>query len=70
MRWLISIYRFLKDYVGNGKLEIYNAASGELLGRKDAYIPMNLSPGHFAEWIDKRVAECEVEAERRARLQR
>lgn len=37
-----EVKRFEQDYFGNGRLEIFNTASGELLGRKDAFIPMNM----------------------------
>ena len=34
--------RFWQDYFGNGQLHIVNADTGELIGRKDAYLPMNM----------------------------
>lgn len=37
-----EVKRFEQDYFGNGRLEIFNTASDELLGRKDAFIPMNM----------------------------
>jgi hypothetical protein len=33
--------RFFKEYWGNGQLRIINAETGELLSRKDAYLPVN-----------------------------
>jgi hypothetical protein len=37
-----EVRRFWQDYFGNGRLEVFNSATDELLGRKDAYIPMNM----------------------------
>lgn len=37
-----EVKRFEQDYFGNGRLEIFDSATDELLGRKDAYIPMNM----------------------------
>jgi methylamine utilization protein MauJ len=37
-----EVKRFGQDYFGNGQLHIVNADTGELIGRKDAYIPMNM----------------------------
>jgi hypothetical protein len=58
----------MTDYIGNGKLQIFNADNGVLLGRKDAFIPMNIIPGsaadHFNELIDKYEAEAETRAVR------
>lgn len=36
-----SIERFLRDYFGNGELQIWNAENGELMSRCDAFIPVN-----------------------------
>jgi hypothetical protein len=53
--------RFWQDYFGNGQLQIFNTATGELIGRKDAYIPMNMflddegAKAELAHW--KAVAE-------------
>ena len=47
-----EVKRFGQDYFGNGQLQIVNADTGELIGRKDAYIPMNMfldSKGAAAE---------------------
>jgi hypothetical protein len=48
-----DLKRFCNAYFGNGQLLIYSADSGELLSRKDAYIPMNM-------WLDHRAAEADV----------
>jgi hypothetical protein len=37
-----EVKRFEQDYFGNGQLHIVNADTGEMIGRKDAYIPMNM----------------------------
>jgi hypothetical protein len=37
-----ELKRFGQDYLGNGQLHIVNADTGEMIGRKDAYIPMNM----------------------------
>ena len=34
--------RFFRDYFGNGQLRIVSADSGELISRKDAFIPVNM----------------------------
>jgi hypothetical protein len=33
--------RFFKEYWGNGQLRIINADTGELISRKDAFLPVN-----------------------------
>lgn len=33
--------RFFRDYIGNGELQMWNAESGELISRRDAFIPVN-----------------------------
>lgn len=56
-----EVRRFWQDYFGNGQLHIVNADTGELIGRKDAYIPTNMfldgeaAKGELAHW--KAVAE-------------
>jgi hypothetical protein len=37
-----EIKRFLHDYFGNGELQIFNTDTGELIGRKDAFVPMDV----------------------------
>jgi hypothetical protein len=37
-----EVKRFEQEYFGNGQLHIVNTDTGELIGRKDAYIPMNM----------------------------
>jgi hypothetical protein len=56
-----EVLRFQFDYFGNGELQIFNADTGALLGRKDAYLPVNMHLNHkaadaeIARW--KRLAE-------------
>jgi hypothetical protein len=61
--------RFWQDYFGNGQLHIVNTDSGELIGRKDAYIPLNMFLDHEAAAADlahwKTVAEQRRERDRR-----
>jgi hypothetical protein len=58
---MADIKRFFRDFVGNGQLHIYNAETGTLIARKDAYMPMNMMLDYKAvtEEIDswKRIAE-------------
>jgi hypothetical protein len=37
-----DVKRFFRDYFGNGRLHIYDADTGSLISRKDAYVPMNM----------------------------
>jgi hypothetical protein len=65
-RQIVCTLQFMSDYIGNGKLQIFDAQTGLLLGRKDAFIPMNIVPGfaveHFNQLIDKYQAEAETRA--------
>jgi hypothetical protein len=62
-----EVKRFEQDYFGNGRLEIFDSATDELLGRKDAFIPMNMfldgdaAAAELAHW--KALAEQRREAE-------
>ena len=64
-----EVKRFVQECFGNGQLHIVNTDTGDLIGRKDAYIPMNMyldSKGAKAElayW--KAVAEQRCERERK-----
>jgi hypothetical protein len=47
-----EVKRFMQDYFGNGQLHIVNAHTGDLIGRKDPYLPINMyfnSKGASAE---------------------
>lgn len=39
---IAEVRRFENEYFGNGQLHIVNAETGDLIARKDAYIPMNM----------------------------
>jgi len=65
-RQIVSALHFMTDYICNGKLQIFNAETGSLLGRKDAYIPMNIVPGFAAEHFNQLINKYEAEAETRA----
>jgi hypothetical protein len=63
-----EIKRFEQDYFGNGQLQVFNNDTGELIGRKDAYIPRNM-------YLDGKVAAAELahwkqQAERRREHER
>jgi hypothetical protein len=49
-----DILEFMKFYLMNGKLHIKAAETGELISRKDAFIPVNffVEPGVFDENIN------------------
>jgi hypothetical protein len=64
-----DVKRFEQDYFGNGQLHIVNTDNGVLIGRKDAYIPMNMyldgdgARAELAHW--KAVAEQRRERSRK-----
>lgn len=62
---IISALQFVSDYIANGKLEVFNAATGALLGRKDAYLPRNILPGAAADYFDRLITKYENEAQSR-----
>ena len=37
-----ELLRFRKEYFGNGQLHIVDAETGQLISRKDAYLPLNM----------------------------
>jgi hypothetical protein len=61
--------RFWQDLFGNGQLHIVNSHTGELIGRKDAYIPLNMffddegAAAELAYW--KTLAEQRRERDRK-----
>jgi hypothetical protein len=63
---IISSLQFMRDYICNGKLQVFNAKTNALLGRKDAFIPVNIVPGFAADHFDQLIAKYETEAETRA----
>jgi hypothetical protein len=64
-----DVRRFWQDYFGNGQLHIVNTETGELIGRKDAYLPTNMFLDHEAAAADlalwKTLAEQRRERDRR-----
>jgi hypothetical protein len=64
-----EVTRFRQDYFCNGQLHILNADTGELISRKDAYVPLNmrfdgkLAKAELANW--KAPAEERRERDRR-----
>lgn len=48
-----EVKRFEQDYFGNGQLHIVNTDTGELIGRKDAYLPINM-------YLDDKGAKAEL----------
>ena len=63
-----SAVEFRKYYYLNGRLRIVDADTGELLGRKDAFLPMNLIVR--AEGFDVEIKRCRDEAEHRREMDR
>lgn len=64
-----EVKRFEQDYFGNGQLQIVNTDTGALIGRKDAYIPVNMylddegAAATLAHW--KALAEQRRERDRK-----
>lgn len=63
---LAEMNRFSKEYLGNGQLHIVDAETGELLSRKDAYIPVNMYLDH--ESADAAISRWKVLAAARRDL--
>jgi hypothetical protein len=64
-----DLLRFQTDLFGNGQLQIFDADSGELISRKDAYIPLNMI--HNPDGTDAHINHWKtIAAERRARDER
>jgi hypothetical protein len=60
---IAEVQRFSKEYFGNGQLHIYNAETGALISRKDAYIPMNI-------FLDHKAADAEIARWKRIAVER
>jgi hypothetical protein len=43
---IAEVLRFRKEYFANGRLQIQQAETGEVISRKDAYLPMNMRMNH------------------------
>jgi hypothetical protein len=50
---IAEVRRFENEYFGNGQLHIVDADTGDLIARKDAYIPMNM-------YLDQDAADAEI----------
>jgi hypothetical protein len=59
-----ELNRFIRDYIGNGELHIYDSDTRELISRVDAFLPTNYWADHEA--LDERIARWQKEAEVRA----
>jgi hypothetical protein len=62
----IVVMRFLLDYFSNGILETWNFQQNELLGRCDAYLPMNVDMNATLRKFEADIQRVETEAARRA----
>ena len=62
-----EVKRFEQDYFGNGQLHIVNTDTGELIGRKDAYVPVNMYLDH--EGAAAELAHWKALAEQRRELE-
>jgi hypothetical protein len=60
------VLHFMTDYICNGKLQIFDARTGALFGRKDAYLPVNVVPGFAAEHFHQLITKYETKTETRA----
>jgi len=56
--------RFVDRYLGNGKLEVWSG--GQRIGRKDAFIPVNMDPGATHKIYEKAIAAARAKVEARA----
>lgn len=66
IRDYIDSQHFVQRYLANGILQVFNAENGDLLGRRDAYIPVNIIPTAAGDAAFMRQIEAlEKEAERR-----
>lgn len=58
-----EVVRFILEYIGNGELHFYDSESRELLGRVEAFLPVNYMANH--EGLEARIAHWKSEAARR-----
>ena len=68
MREATSVAVFVRDYIGNGILEVWDTTKNDLLGRCDAFIPTNIDFVGTMRSYEKIINQYNEEAERRARL--
>lgn len=59
-----DVLQFTLDYVGNGRLEIFDADTRERISRVDAFIPVNYFANH--EWFENQIGQWDVKARERA----
>ena len=50
---IADVKRFFRDYFGNGRLHFYDACTGALISRKDAYMPINM-------WLDFEASDRDI----------
>ena len=60
---IAEVRRFENEYFGNGQLQIVDAESGDLIARKDAYLPVNM-------YLDQDAADAEIAGWKRLAVQR
>lgn len=60
-----EVTTFLRDYLGNGQLLLFDADTRHQLSRVDAFIPRNFLPNH--DVLNAEIARWESEAEERRR---
>jgi hypothetical protein len=58
-----ELARFFKEYVGNGQLQFFNADTGALLSRKEAFVPVNC-------WLDVDGANANIERWKKLQAER
>lgn len=66
MRQAAAVTRFVSDYVGNGILEVWDAAANRLLGRCDAFLPNYNEFAGAVEYYQDLSARLDAEAEKRS----
>jgi len=50
---IAEVRRFENEYFGNGQLHVVNTDTGEIIARKDAYLPVNM-------FLDQKAADAEI----------
>lgn len=60
---IAELERFRKEYLANGQLHIFNAETGDLISRKDAYMPNNML-------LDDEAADAEIAHWKRLAVER
>jgi len=61
-----TVMRFCLDYIMNGILEVWDAESIRLLGRCDAFLPVNVDMQATHRNFQENIRRIEAEADRRA----